>query len=147
MFLLIFLRISFPLPTAAAGTIRLDLAQYREMAVFTQFSSDLDETTRRQLAYGEGLLRLLRQPQYAPLCQHRQVVLLCAALAHVFGPLAPDEIERFCSFLLKEAETRVPDVCAGIDRSGTLSAEARETIVDLARKLREEFSAGEANGA
>ncbi len=132
---------------AAAGTIRLDLAQYREMAVFTQFSSDLDETTRRQLAYGEGLLRLLRQPQYAPLCQHRQVVLLCAALAHVFGPLAPNEIDRFCAFLLEQAETRIPDVCAGIDRSGTLSAEARETIVDFARKLREEFSAGQASGA
>ena len=131
---------------AAAGTIRLDLAQYREMAVFTQFSGDLDETTRRQLAYGEGLLRLLRQPQYAPLCQHRQVVLLCAALAHVFGPLPPDKIDRFRPFLLQETETRAPDVCAEIDRTGMLSDETRETIVDLAKKLREEFLAGDVHG-
>ena len=50
----------------AAGTIRLDLAQYREMEVFTQFSSDLDETTKRQLAYGQGLMRLLRQAAVPP---------------------------------------------------------------------------------
>ena len=131
---------------AAAGTIRLDLAQYREMAVFTQFSSDLDETTRRQLAYGEGLLRLLRQPQYAPLCQHRQVVLLLAALAHVLTPLPVDEIGRFSVFLMEEAETRIPDLCAEIDRTGKLSTEVRETIVDLARKLREEFLASDAHG-
>ena len=52
---------------SAAGTIRLDLAQYREMEVFTQFSSDLDETTKRQLVYGQGLMRLLRQAQTTPL--------------------------------------------------------------------------------
>ncbi len=50
----------------AVGTLRLDLAQYREMEVFTQFSSDLDDATKRQLAYGQGLMRLLRQTQYAP---------------------------------------------------------------------------------
>ena len=51
----------------AAGSLRLELAQYREMEVFTQFSSDLDELTRKQLAYGQGLMRLLRQPQYHPM--------------------------------------------------------------------------------
>ena len=61
---------------SAAGAIRLDLAQYREMEVFTQFSSDLDDATKRQLAYGQGLMRLLRQPRYAPLSQHQQVVVL-----------------------------------------------------------------------
>ena len=58
---------------SAAGAIRLDLAQYREMEVFTQFSSDLDEVTKRQLVYGQGLMRLLRQRQYHPLNQHQQV--------------------------------------------------------------------------
>ena len=91
-------------------------------------------------------MRLLRQPQYAPLCQHRQVILLAAALAHVLTPLGTDEIGRFCAFLLEEAETRIPDLCAEIDRTGVLSAEARETIVGLARKLREEFSASGTHG-
>ena len=68
---------------SAAGAIRLELAQYREMEVFTQFSSDLDEATKRQLAYGQGLMRLLRQPQYAPLSQHQQVILLVCAMGHV----------------------------------------------------------------
>lgn len=67
----------------AAGGIRLDLAQYREMEVFTQFSSDLDETTKRQLTYGQSLMRLLRQPQYHPMSQHDQVITLVSALHHV----------------------------------------------------------------
>ena len=67
----------------AAGALRLDLAQYREMEVFTQFSSDLDDLTQQQLAYGQGLMRLLRQPQYHPMSQHEQVILLVAALNHV----------------------------------------------------------------
>ena len=50
----------------AAGTLRLDLAQYREMEIFTQFSSDLDETTKKQLQYGQGLMYLLRQPLHRP---------------------------------------------------------------------------------
>ena len=74
----------------AAGAIRLDLAQYREMEVFTQFSSDLDDLTRRQLAYGQGLMRLLRQPQYHPMKQHEQVILLVVALhPHPPGPEDP----------------------------------------------------------
>ena len=77
---------------SAAGAIRLDLAQYREMEVFTQFSSDLDETTKRQLTYGQGLMRLLRQPQYHPMKQHEQVITLVAALGHVMQPLSVDQI-------------------------------------------------------
>ncbi len=63
----------------AAGAIRLDLAQYREMEIFTQFSSDLDDATKRQLAYGQGLMQLLRQEQYHPLKQHEQVIMLIVA--------------------------------------------------------------------
>ena len=66
----------------AAGTLRIDLAQYREMEVFTQFASDLDDQTRAQLEYGQGLMRMLRQPQYKPKSQHEQVITLVMALAH-----------------------------------------------------------------
>ena len=82
-----------PAMKRATGSIRLDLAQYREMEVFTQFSSDLDESTRRQLRYGQGLMRLLRQKQYHPLMQHEQVALLVAAQAHAFLDFEIDEIE------------------------------------------------------
>ena len=76
----------------AAGAMRLDLAQYREMEVFTQFSSDLDETTKRQLTYGQGLMRLLRQKQYHPLSQHEQVITLVAALNHVLENIPAEVI-------------------------------------------------------
>ena len=68
----------------ATGSIRLDLAQYREMAVFTQFSSDLDDVTKRNLIYGQGLMEMLKQKQYHPLSQHQQVCILVAALARSF---------------------------------------------------------------
>ena len=85
----------------AAGGIRLDLAQYREMEVFTQFSSDLDETTKRQLTYGQSLMRLLRQPQYHPMSQHDQVITLVSALHHVMQDVPLDDMGRFHTELIK----------------------------------------------
>ena len=64
----------------AAGALRLELAQYREMEVFTQFSSDLDEVTKSQLTFGQGLMELLKQAQYHPMKRAQQVILLIAAL-------------------------------------------------------------------
>ncbi len=68
----------------ATGTIRIDLAQFREMEVFTQFSSDLDENTKEQLAYGKGLMELLKQPLCHPLTMPEQVVTLVAATNKLF---------------------------------------------------------------
>ena len=119
---------------SAAGTIRLDLAQYREMEVFTQFSSDLDETTKRQLVYGQGLMRLLRQPQYHPYSQHEQVVLLTAALGHIMQELAPEQVGRFASRLLRDMASQAPELCQRIDSTGQLSPDDRSTIMDLAHR-------------
>ena len=63
----------------ASGSVRIDLAQYREMEVFTQFSSDLDEATTAQLKYGSCLMELLKQPLCSPLSLHQQVITLCVA--------------------------------------------------------------------
>ena len=84
----------------ATGAIRLDLAQYREMEVFMQFSSDLDEATKKQLRYGQGLMRLLRQKQYNPYKQHEQVILLTAAMGHIFQDVPVDKIPQFSRDLL-----------------------------------------------
>ena len=119
---------------SAAGTIRLDLAQYREMEVFTQFSSDLDETTKRQLVYGQGLMRLLRQAQYHPFAQHEQVILLTAALGHIMQELSPDQVGRFEARLLSDVSEQAPDLCQRIDSTGQLSPEDRSTIMDLAHR-------------
>ncbi len=131
---------------SAAGAIRLELAQYREMEVFTQFSSDLDEATKRQLAYGQGLMRLLRQGQYAPLSQHRQVALLTAALGRVMQGLPLERLEDFRAGLLSWLEDQAPDLCRRIDQTGLLSGEDREELLELSRAFLAEFQTPERRG-
>ena len=120
---------------SAAGAIRLELAQYREMEVFTQFSSDLDEATKRQLSYGQGLMRLLRQSQYAPFSQHQQVAALTAALHHVMQDVPLDEMERFRTGLLEQLEEELPDLCRRINLTGLLTEEDREELLALSRRF------------
>ena len=119
----------------ASGTLRLDLAQYREMEVFMQFSSDLDDTTKRQLHYGQGLMRLLRQEQYHPYSQHQQVILLTAALDHAFASVPVADTAKSARVLLDMAETTLPELCRKIDRTGQLSDEDRKAILALADNL------------
>ena len=119
-----------PAMKRATGSIRLDLAQYREMEVFTQFSSDLDESTRRQLRYGQGLMRLLRQKQYHPLQQHEQVILLIAAQAHAFLDFEIDEIESAAQRLLAHVSEAEHALCQKIDQAGSLSPEERAQLKD-----------------
>ena len=125
----------------AAGGIRLDLAQYREMEVFTQFSSDLDETTKRQLTYGQSLMRLLRQPQYHPMSQHDQVITLVSALHHVMQDVSLDDMGRFHTELIKYAEKNMSDVCRRVDTTGQLSDPDREEILKVAKEFLEKYKA------
>lgn len=125
----------------ASGALRLDLAQYREMEAFTQFSSDLDDATRRQLSYGQGLMRLLRQTQYHPLSQHEQVFVLVAALNHVMQELKPEQVLEFRTRLLAELEEQAPELGSEIDRTGILSDETRAQILRLSRRALERFQA------
>ena len=123
----------------AAGAMRLDLAQYREMEVFTQFSSDLDETTKRQLTYGQGLMRLLRQKQYHPLAQHQQVITLVAALAHVLQDIPAAKINAAQQEMLAWFAEKDADLCQRIDSTGLLSDDDRQQIIDLARAFVAEY--------
>lgn len=115
----------------AVGTLRLDLAQYREMEVFTQFSSDLDEITAGTLRYGQSLMQLLKQEVHRPYRQHEQVILLLAALNHIFRDLEPGQIYRLRDDLLRQAEERLPEVCRSIDKTGRLNDSDRERILQL----------------
>ena len=130
----------------AAGALRLDLAQYREMEVFTQFSSDLDETTRHQMVYGQGLMRLLRQPQYHPYAQHQQVILLTAALHHVMQPVPLAEMDSFREQLLRFAETQNLALCRRIDESGQMSEDDQETLLQLSKEFLTQYQAAEKSG-
>ena len=118
---------------SAAGTLRLDLAQYREMEVFTQFASDLDEDTKAQLRYGQGLMQLLRQGQYAPLAQYEQVILLTAALGRLFMDVPESETGSFSRELLEDFRARAPELCGHISATGLLTGEDREAILREAR--------------
>ncbi len=117
---------------SATGTIRLDLAQYREMEIFTQFSSDLDDSTKRQLVYGQGLMQLLKQDQHHPLKQHEQVILLVAALNHIISQVPVNDVGAFKNGLLKFIEMQAPYIRQNIDRTGELSDDDRNDIINLA---------------
>ena len=127
---------------SSAGALRLDLAQYREMEVFTQFSSDLDDVTKRQLTYGQGLMRLLRQPQYHPLSQHRQVITLTAALSHLLQDIPAKDMKDAQMALLTFAEAQDPALCQRIDETGKLPPEDKEAILALTRRFLAERKAG-----
>ena len=121
----------------AAGSIRLDLAQYREMEIFTQFSSDLDEATRKQLVYGQGLMQLLRQPQGSPFSLHEQVVILVSATAHVMQDVDPLKIPDFRKELLAYFEQKKASLMQQIDTEGTMSEEQKAEIIKTAKEYLE----------
>ena len=130
----------------AAGALRLELAQFREMEVFTQFSSDLDDLTRKQLVYGQGLMRLLRQPQYHPLRQHEEVFLLVAALNHVLQDVPIRQMDQFRKSFLADMERAAGSLCRRIDQTGELTDQDIQSIVDLARVFVRKWM-GAASGA
>ncbi len=123
----------------AAGTLRIDLAQYREMEVFTQFSSDLDEATKKQLDYGEGLTLILRQNQFKSYELHEQIVLLVSALSHAMEDIKPENIPSYTDKLLDSFKQEYSYVCDEIEKSKDLSDENIEIIKRFAFKLSEEF--------
>ncbi|MCR5847555.1 MAG: F0F1 ATP synthase subunit alpha [Lachnospiraceae bacterium] len=121
----------------ACGSLRLDLAQYREMEVFTQFSSDLDEATQKQLTYGHGLMYLLRQKQYKPYSQHQQVILLTVALNKFFMDVPVKNIAEEIEKILEYFEVSHPDICNKIDSTGMLTDDIKKSILEAASKYRE----------
>ena len=132
----------------AAGTIRLNLAQYREMEVFMQFSSDLDENTQRTLDYGRGLMMLLRQPQYSPLAEYRQVILLVAATGHAFSAISPDEIPSVKLAMLEHFDDAYPEIVEEIKKGGAVTAELKSAIINAAKDYVATYAATKAqNGA
>jgi F-type H+-transporting ATPase subunit alpha len=120
----------------ASGSLRLDLAQYREMEVFTQFSSDLDDATQKQLTYGHGLMYILRQPQYKPYSQHEQVILLVAALAKYFMDVPVKQIAEETAKLLAHFETLHADICSKIESTGLLTDEDKKAIINIANEYK-----------
>lgn len=117
----------------AAGAIRLDLAQYHEIEIFTQFASDLDDATRRQLTYGQSLMQMLKQDQYKPYKLHEQIIILITVLNRIMENVPENEMKSTLGDLLKYFETKHLDVIDRIQKTGQLSDEDKETIVNAAK--------------
>ena len=120
----------------ASGSIRIDLAQYREMEVFTQFSSDLDAATKEELEYGSGLMELLKQPLYHPLSLHEKVITLCAATHKVLLGVEKTKIKQFQYDMLQMFETEHPEIGQEIEEKKVLTEELIDKIVETAKEFK-----------
>ncbi len=114
----------------ATGSIRIDLAQYREMAVFTQFSSDLDEVTKKQLTHGNVLMELLKQPLEHPLAMHEQVIILIAVTSGRIDHIPVRFVREYKEKLISHFNYNCQEICAEITRSGDLTEALRKSILD-----------------
>ena len=120
----------------AAGSVRIDLAQYREMEVFTQFSSDLDAVTQEQLQYGKGLMELLKQPLCQPLSLHEQVITLCAATHRQLLDVPVKEIKSFQRGLLDWMDQKHPQISQEIEQTHALSDSLTDKIIDAVKEYK-----------
>ena len=120
----------------ASGSIRIDLAQYREMEVFTQFSSDLDDTTREQLTYGKGLMEVLKQPLLRPLSMAEQVITLVVATAKGFIDIPLTEVKRYQMALLDYIREHHSEIITELEETKTLTDELRQAVLTAAEEYK-----------
>ena len=119
----------------AAGSVRIDLAQYREMEIFTQFSSDLDEATTQQLKYGSGLMELLKQPLSSPLSLHEQIITLCAATHKAMMDVETKKMKKYQRDMLDYFDSAYPEIGREIEEKRQLPDELAEKIVKVAEEF------------
>ncbi len=114
----------------AAGSLRVDLAQFREMEVFTQFSSDLDDETKTQLKYGSGLMELLKQPLTHPMSLAQQVVTLVGAIGKKFVDVPKEQIKSYQGQMLEYFDTHHSDLMSEIETQQVLDDELKTSILN-----------------
>ena len=119
-----------------SGSLRIDLAQFREMEVFTQFSSDLDPQTKELLDHGNRLVELLKQPLYHPMSLHKQVILLCAANHRLLMDVPVNEIKSFTEDLVSFFEAKYSQLVREIDEKKVLTDEVTEQIVQAVKEFK-----------
>ncbi len=122
-----------------AGSLRLDLAQYREMAAFAQFGSDLDKATQAQLARGGRLVEILKQRQYSPQPVERQVVTIFAAINGYLDDFPVSEIQRYEKEMLNMLENRHPAILSDLKEKKVLDTDLKARLKDALGELKEEF--------
>jgi len=124
-----------------AGTMRIDLARFRELEIFTQFSSDLDQATQKTLDHGKHLLELLKQPLYQPMSVSRQAVLLYIGTNGLLDDVPVEQVREFASGFADRIELEHRELALEVQRTGNLSAVAIETIrADLENYKKEKLT-------
>jgi len=124
-----------------AGPLKLDLAQYRALAAFAQFASDLDKATRDQLTRGEKLSEVIKQPQYEPLAVEQQVAILYAATKGQLDDIPTPRVKEFEYGMYRFLETERPDILKDLAESGTLTDEIASALDDAVAAYRQGFLA------
>jgi F-type H+/Na+-transporting ATPase subunit alpha len=125
-----------------AGPIRTDLAQYRELASFAQFGSDLDEDTKERLAQGERIKEVLKQPQYKPMPVEYQVIIIYAATKKYLLDIEVNRILEFEKGLFEFLDTKYPEVPSAIKNEKVISDETESTLVKAIEEFKKEFNRG-----
>src|SRR6187397_2987212 len=123
-----------------AGSLRLDLAQYRELAAFAQFGSDLDKSTQAQLNRGRRLVEILKQPQYQPLGVEKQVAIVYAATKGFLDNVAIEDVHRYEQDLYRFLETSYPQVLTGIVEKKTLDDEVKGALEAALKEFGSRFT-------
>jgi F-type H+/Na+-transporting ATPase subunit alpha len=124
-----------------AGKLRLDLAQYRELAAFAQFGSDLDRATQAQLARGQRMVELLKQGQYQPLPVEKQVAIIFAGSQGLLDDVPVDAVQAFEEFFYGYLERRHPQMLAEIKDKKEISDSLRDQLAKAIGECKTEFVA------
>ena len=122
-----------------AGSIKLELAQYREMAAFAQFGSDLDASTQKLLNRGSKLTELLKQKQYSPMTVAEQVLTIFAGVRGYLDDIDLKNIEDFENQLLEKCKSEKPEIIESISSSGKLDEDIEKKLASLINDLKEKF--------
>ena len=125
---------------SVAGTLRLDLAQYRELAAFAQFGSDLDKSTQAQLNRGHRLVEILKQPQYRPLAVEKQVVMIFAATNGYLDPIAVEDLNKYEEDIYRFLESRHPAVLTSIAEKKVLDDDVKAGLVAALKDFAQNFT-------
>jgi F-type H+-transporting ATPase subunit alpha len=124
-----------------AGSLRLDLAQYREMAAFAQFGSDLDKATQAQLARGSRLVEILKQPQYRPLPVEKQILIIFAGTNGFLEMYPESALQRYETELYEFTEKKSPEILSEIQEKRTIDAELERKVKTLLEEFKGKFQA------
>ena len=122
-----------------AGPIRLELAQYRELAAFAQFGSDLDADTKERLAQGERIKEMLKQPQYKPMPVEFQVIIIYAATKKYLLDIAVEDVLRFQDGLFEYIKTKYSEIPESIRSSKEITPETEELLIKAITEFKADF--------